>query len=615
MNATPLPLGPAPARPLRIGVLFGAVCLCALGLLVRLLYWQVLQAEPLQKKIAAQHELDESVPARRGSLYDASGDLLAGSMAADYVYAEPAKVKNPEDVAARLAPILEVPAEELVAVFSDKKRQVVRLLGGRKLMPEQSDEVAKLRIPGIFLEPTTRRTYPGNRLGAHLLGFVDNDGTGWYGLEGQYGGQNGGPVRGTPGRLRAERDTAGNEIAFAERQWQPPVDGMDLVLTIDRTIQYIAERELERAVVQHKASGGTIIVMDPKTGAVLAMANRPGFDPNRFEEFSDQTAVFANPAVSLQYEPGSTFKVLTMAAALNERLVTPETTYNDTGVFTIGGWPIRNWDRKANGVTNMTQLLEKSSNVGTSWVAVNKLGAERFYRYISAFGIGQKTGIDLEGEGAGTVKDFRSKTWSEADLATNSFGQALSATPLQMATAVSAIANGGILMRPYVVKQVVDPTTKKVVSETQPRIVRQVITRETASTLLTMMVSAAENGETRGTLVPGFKVAGKTGTAQIPDPVNGGYDPQMTIASFIGAVPADDPQFVILVKIDRPQDEPWGSLIAKPAFAIIGQELTRYRRVRPTEPIRTPTPTPTLVPRLTPTPAGRQPAPGAGPRR
>ena len=602
MAATTLPAAALSPRPLRLAFLFGVFCLLGLALIVRLAYWQLMQAAPLQKKIAAQHALDEPVPARRGSIYDANLDLLAGSVSVDYVYAVPNQIKKPDEVAAKLSPVLEVPVDQLLPVLSDKSRAYVRLAGGRRVTPEVSEQIAKLRLSGIFLEPTTRRTYPGGQLGAHVLGFVDNEGAGWYGLEGQYGGQTGGPVGGKPGRLRAERDTAGNEIAFSERNWQPPEDGLDLVLTIDRTVQYVAERELDRAIVQHRASGGTVIVMDPKTGAVLAMASRPGFDPNKFEESAKQTELFANPAVTLLYEPGSTFKVITMAGALNERLVTPQTTYNDTGVLNIGGFTIRNWDFKANGVTNMTQLLEKSSNIGAAWVG-RQLGLERFYRYVNAFGFGQKTGIDLQGENGGIVKDPKAKDWYEVDLATNSFGQAISVTPMQMVTAVSAIANGGILMRPYVVRQVQHPDTKKVVSQTQPQIVRQVVSRETAATLLMMMHSAAENGETRGTLVPGFKVAGKTGTAQIPDLVKGGYESQWTIASFVGAVPAEDPQFVILVKIDRPQDEPWGSLIAKPAFSIIAQELTRYRKLRPTEPIRTPTATP--VPRATPTPQPR----------
>src|SRR5688500_6676465 len=603
MATAALPAAPAAQRPLRLGFVFAMVCVLAAGLVARLVYWQVAEAVRLRSTIVKQHELDLIVPARRGSIYDGNHDLLAGTVSVDFVYAHPPQVRRPDEAASLLAPVLGVTPAELLPALSDKSRQYVRLLGGRKVSPEVSRKVAELRIPGIFLEPTTQRTYPGGQIAAHMLGFVDHEGVGWYGLEGQYGGNTGGPVGGTPGRLRAERDTAGNEIGFAERHWQPPVDGMDLVLTIDRTIQYIAERELERAIAQHHASGGTVIVMDPKTGAVLAMASRPGFDPNKFDEFAGQVDLFANPAISLLYEPGSTFKIITMAAALGERVVTPETTYSDTGVLNIGGFTIRNWDQKANGITNMTQLLEKSSNIGASWLALTRLGADRFYRYVNAFGFGQPTGIDLQGEGRGIVRHNRAPGWSEVDLATNSFGQAISVTPMQVITAVAAIANGGIMMKPYVVKQVNDPTTGKVVSETQPQIVRQVLPRDAAQTLLAMLHSAAENGETRGTLVPGFKVAGKTGTAQIPDLVNGGYDPSLTIASFIGAVPADDPQFVILVKIDKPTAEPWGSLIAKPAFAVIAQEITRYKRLRPTEPIKAPTATP--VPRATATPQPR----------
>ena len=608
MATVALPAAPASQRPLRLGFVFAVLCLLAGGLVARLAYWQVVEGVQLKSKIVKQHELDLTVPARRGSIFDTNRELLAGTVSVDFVYAHPPQVRRPEEAAALLAPVLGVPAEQLLPALSDKSRQYVRLLGGRKVSPEVSSKVKELRIPGIFLEPTTQRTYPGGRIAAHLLGFVDHEGVGWYGLEGQYGGDTGGPVGGTPGRLRAERDTAGNEIGFAERHWQPPVDGQDLVLTIDRTIQYVAERELERAIAQHQASGGTVIVMDPKTGAVLAMASRPGFDPNRFDEFARQVDLFANPAVSLLYEPGSTFKVITMAAALGERLVTPETTYNDTGLLSIGGYSIRNWDSKANGVTNMTQLLEKSSNIGASWLALTKLGADRFYRYVNAFGFGQATGIDLQGEGKGIVRDNRSRLWSEVDLATNSFGQAISVTPIQIVSAVAAIANGGIMMKPFVVREVRDAATGKVVSETQPQIVRQVLPRDAAQTLLTMLYGAAENGETRGTLVPGFKVAGKTGTAQIPDLEKGGYDPSLTIASFVGAVPVDDPQFVILVKIDKPTTEPWGSLIAKPAFAVIAQEITRYKRLRPTEPIRTPTATP--IPRATATP---QPRSGGAP--
>lgn len=562
----------------RQGALLWVPLAMAFAIALRLVHWQVVESGQLTVQLNAQHSLDTAVPAKRGTIRDTAGELLAGNLAVDFIFAVPDQIRRPEEVAAKLAPVLGTDASELLPLLSDKTKPYVRLLGGTRVDEAISDQIITLGLPGIFLEPTTRRTYPERSLGAHILGFVDGDGIGNYGLEGHWNKE----LAGLPGHLRAERDTAGNEIGFSDREWRPPLDGMDLILTIDRTIQYIAERELERAVIEHKADGGTVIVMNPKTGEILAMANQPTFDPNRYAEAARNPEILTNPAITFSYEPGSTFKVITMAGALNERLVTPDTTMDDSGALSIGGYTIHNWDGKANGRITMTQLLEKSSNIGASWTAF-RLGKTLFYRYVTAFGFGAPTKVDLQGEGIGIVKNPKSPDWAEVDLATNSFGQAIAVTPMQMVTAVSAVANGGLLMRPYIVKAVVNPVTAETVEQVRPQIVRQAITRETAASLLQMLFRSAENGETRGTLVPGFKVAGKTGTASIP--VDGGYDTKQTIASFIGAVPASDPQFVILVKIDRPRDERWGSLIAKPAFAIIGQELTRYLKVLRTEPI------------------------------
>lgn len=600
MAASTLAGVPPTPRSWRLFLLYGLVCLCAAGLAGRLVHWQVLQSPQLQKRLTAQHALDETVPARRGSIRDVHLGLLAGNQSMDYVYAEPGRIRQPAEAAVRLGEILEVSPDVLLPYLTEKERLAIPLLQRRKFPTETTERIAKLRLAGIFLEPATARIYPEQQLAAHVLGFVSGDDKGYYGIEQQYAEV----IGGRSGRLQAEKDTAGNEIAFGARDWQPPEDGMDVVLTIDRTVQYIAERELDRAVVQHRASGGTVIVMKPRTGEVLAMASRPAFDPNNYAEVAERPEIFANPAVTFLFEPGSTFKLITMAAALNERVVTPTTTYLDTGALAIGGYVIRNWDGKANGVSNMTTLLEKSSNIGASWVAF-QTGKDRFYRYVTAFGFGQPTGIDLQGEESGIVKDPHANGWAEVDLATNSYGQAISVTPIQMISAVSAIANGGLLMKPYVVKEVVDPRTKRVLRKSEPQIVRQVIGRDAAASLLQMMVSAAEREGIRGAIVPGYHVAGKTGTASIP--IAGGYDPTQTIASFIGVVPAADPQFVVLVKIDRPQDEPWGSLIAKPAFALIAQELTRYLKVpaeyRTTIGLGGPTPTPAAPVRPTPTPA------------
>src|SRR6266542_1522854 len=281
MAATGLPIPAstaAPGRPLRLAVLFAFIFLFGAGIAGRLTYWQVSQSAILQKRLAAQKTLDEQVPARRGRILDTNRDLLAGNLSVDDLYADTGLIKNPPEVAAKLAPVLGTTPDALLPLLSDAERRYVRLLGGRKLTPEESAAVSELRLPGIFLEPTTKRVYPERQLASHLLGFVDAENQGWYGLEGQYGDL----VGGQPGHLRAERDTAGNEIGFSSREFQPPVDGQDLVLTIDRTIQYVAERELDRAIVQHRASGGSVIVMQPRTGEILAMASRPTFDPNTF---------------------------------------------------------------------------------------------------------------------------------------------------------------------------------------------------------------------------------------------------------------------------------------------------------------------------------------------
>ena len=562
----------------RIVAIQVATVLVALALVGRLGWWQIVESARLTQRLEAQKLLDEALPATRGAIRDTTGELLAGNLGAAFICAFPSQVRRPEDAAARLAPVLGTSPESILQALASPSASYVRLNGGARVDQSVADQVAALRIGGIVVERATKRTYPERALAGQLIGFVDFDGHGQYGVEGRWEEQ----LAGKPGRLRSEKDTEGHEIGIGSRDLRPPVDGLDTYLTIDRTIQYIAERELERAVIDQRADGGTVIVMNPRTGGILAMASRPSYDPNRYEEAAATPSLFQNPAISAIYEPGSTFKIVTMAAGIEERVVTPETVIDDTGILTLGGFTIRNWDRKANGRITMTQALERSSNIAAASVA-QRLGPERFGRYVTAFGFGSRTGIDLQGEEVGLVKRVGSAEWSLVDGVTNAYGQGIAVTPIQMATAMSAIANGGIMMRPHVVRAVIDPSTGRVVSETRPQIIRQAIGRPAAATMLQMLHRSAENGETRGTLVPGFQAAGKTGTASIP--TNGVYSEDETIASFVGAVPASDPQFVILVKIDRPRIEPWGSLVAKPVFATIGQEVSRYLRLARTEPI------------------------------
>ena len=353
--------------------------------------------------------------------------------------------------------------------------------------------------------------------------------------------------------------------------------GTDLILTIDRTAQAIAEEELARGLKDTGAKSGSIIVMNPRNGDILAMASAPSYDPNAYADLvNDKSDQFVDPAISSNYEPGSVFKIITLAAALDLGTVTPETTYLDTQYIEVGGRLLWNWDRQGHGVVNMIEMMAKSLNVGAATLST-RMGQQNFYRYLRAFGVGRPTGIDLQGEAAGLLRtrDTDPADWSEADLGTNAFGQGLAMTPIQLVTAVAAVANDGLMVQPHVVKQIVDGdkvTTAQVVKVGRP------ITERTAHTLTDVLVQAVEQ-EVKFAQVPGYRIAGKTGTAQIP--IAGGYDDPWTIASFIGYGPASNPQLIILVKLDRPTSSPYGSATAAPVFQRVATRLFALFGIQP----------------------------------
>jgi cell division protein FtsI/penicillin-binding protein 2 len=476
-------------------------------------------------------------------------------------------ISDPYAAADRLFPLLEMGRDEtLTALTSDAAWTPL----ARGVPQPIGETILEWDISGIQVESQAKRIYPGGTLGAHLLGFVNDNDNGFYGLEGYYDAM----LRGAPGLNQGERDPFGSSIPIGPRQYIPPRDGKSLVLTIDRTAQYIVERELANAIARYQAESGTVVVLDPKTGAVLAMAGWPTYDPNRFAA-TDQV-LFPNPAVSEQYEPGSVFKVITMAAGLDSGVITPESTIYDGGMIEVGGRTIYNWDRQPYGVVDMTTILGKSLNVGAAQVAVT-LGKERFYTYVRRFGFGRISEVDLDNEGPGTLKTPGDPDWHESDLGTNSFGQGIATTPLQMAMAMVAVANDGLLLKPHVVQQFIEGDRAVSV---QPTVVRRVILAQTAQTLTDMLVAAVVQ-ETELAQVPGYRVAGKTGTAQIPIP--GGYHPSLTVASFAGFLPADDPALVILVVIHKPQTSPWGGKVAAPVFARIAQQLVVLFDVPPDE--------------------------------
>ncbi len=534
----------------------------------RLVYWQVWNHRVLAAQAFNKRIYERKFDAQRGDIFDRNGHLLATSQARYELYVYPAVLDNATKQANRLAPLLGLSPLEVRDMIS---ATVPFVLLTRDLPVEHAEEIATWDNMAIEVVPCPRRIYPATELAAQVLGFVNEEPRAYYGVEEFYDDI----LRGYSVEQRGEQDFLGRQIFFSPQSFVSVHTGVDLVLTIDRTIQHIAERELKAKVAETQATGGSIVIMDPRTGAIWAMASYPTYDPNQFNRVADEhPEVFVNPTVSKQYEPGSVFKIVTYAAALDSGMISPDTLFTDEGSLLVGGRIIENWDKKAYGEITTNDALAKSLNVIAAQIST-QLGTQRFYDYVRRFGFGNRTGIDLANEASGTVHWPSYGAWREADLGTNAFGQGIAATPIQMTTALAAVANEGVLMKPYIVARIIDGDT---VTETRPTRVGRVISARTARQLSEMLGYAVEQ-ETEQAVLPQHRVAGKTGTAQIPIP--GGYDPKATIASFAGYVPADDPRFVMLVKIDRPQTSPWGAQVAAPLFRDVAQQVLDYLGVPP----------------------------------
>lgn len=555
----------------RINVLFVGFLIFSLAITYRVVSFQVVRSERLTAEAVQQRYQEQTVPAQRGDIVDARGRPLATNVPAYRLSAILDRIENPRQTAELLAPLIGRTADDIYEVLTLDLDWVDLQ---QRLSPEVVEEIKALQLKGLVFTAETRRIYPMGDFASQVLGLVTWDHVGSYGIEGAYNDI----VGGQPGTLIGERDGAGNVIALSRSHLDPPVDGANLVLTIDSAVQRIAEEALDEAIEAQRASGGTVVIQDPKTGAILAMASRPSFDPNRFETVTDP-ALFNNPAVNATYEPGSTFKVLTMALGLETGVVTPNTTH-DGGQYRIipGGARITNALERDFGVETMTQVLQNSSNLGIMWVA-DQVNQDRFYRGLVSFGLGKPTGVDLAAESGGILPLPGEPSWTEASFYTHSFGQGLATTPLQLVNAVSALANGGYLMKPHVVREIQYPDRTE---RHEPEVIRQVISEETSRQITEMMAITMETTYERFS-VPGYRIAAKTGTAQIPSP-QGGYEKDATIGSIIGYGPAEDPQFTVLVKIDRPQESPWGESAAGPAFQKIFQELFLLHGIPPSNP-------------------------------
>jgi cell division protein FtsI/penicillin-binding protein 2 len=521
----------------------------------------------------------------RGVIVDRNGELLAADRFFYRVVADPANIQNEQDrlaVANTLQELIGAPAAETHArLFNHADSRYMELVKQVSLVASQQVEAYKASAieengaspwQHIYVVPAPTRYYPQGRLASHVLGFVQANRTGVYGLEGYYDSFLN-PQSGIG--LLARTNNTLMDLAPDLRRFVPSMGGKDLVLTLDSGVQWIIEEELQRAIVQYRAKSGTIIVMEPHSGAILGMTSWPGYDPNNYGQQPD-FSLFVDPAISLLYEPGSIFKVVTMAAALDAGIIAPTTMYTDSGSVTVGQRLIFNSNRVGYGLVSATDALARSLNVVTAQIAV-QLGSEKFYRYVERFGFNQLTEVDLAGEVSGLVKTPGDPLWSLSDLGTNSFGQGLAVTPLEMLNAVAAIANGGFLIRPHIVQARVEEGR---VLYTRPTVVRPVIKPETARVLTEMMVETVRTGNAAAGIA-GYRIAGKSGTAQIPG--EGGYLRDATIVSFIGFAPADDPRFVVLIKLDQPDPNIsiWATHTAAPVFAQVARRLLDHLSIPP----------------------------------
>ncbi len=564
----------------RLWAVVAVIALATLIITARLAQLQILDHQRYAAEAGLTHVTQETVSGRRGALLDRNGYPLAASEDTYDVTVERRAWEQPDEAAQAADAISTATggqAADMLAAISGTDVFEVPVMRG--LSYEQATKVRQLGLHGVRLLLSSRRVYPEGNLAAQLLGFVGRDDVGLTGLEADLE-----PILGgAKGSRTVEHDGLGNQLAWGTNHEVAPEAGSDVVLTIDRYIQRLVEKELDEAIKQHKASGGSIIVIEPKTGEILAMASRPSFDVTK-PDLSDESkvALFRNRAVTDQYEPGSVFKLVTASAALDSGLVAPDTTWYDSGVVNVSGWSIYNWNFSASGTQTVTQILSKSLNTGAAWLA-QQLGPERFYQYVDRFGFGRTTGIGLSGEAPGRVRTPQNDAdnWRPVDMATNSFGQGISVTPLQMAMALATIANDGLAMKPHIVREIVSPSGRYSV---QPEPLGQVISPETARTLRQMM-GVVVDGIPKSLLdVQGYKVGGKTGTANIAAG-DGSYKPDAYVSSFVGVVPEENPVLAVLVKIDEPKDVPWGTVVAAPPFQHIVQPALAYMKVPPDEPV------------------------------
>lgn len=544
------------------------ICAVALvGLIVRLAWIQFVQGDHWQTRALEVRMREVPVEAKRGNIFDRNGRELVTSVSADSVYAIPYQVKEPGKAADALAPVLNMDRDKLFRILS--RRSSYEWIK-RKVDPLVALKVRELSLPGIHLVEESKRNYLHDTLAPHLLGFTGVDNQGLMGVEKTFDQV----LQGVPGKILVEHDAAGRNVEDAIHKYIPPRQGNSIVLTLDETIQYFVERELDNVVARYQPKLAVVIVMDPKTGEILAMGNRPTFNSNDWQNIP-RNIWDRNPAIWYNYEPGSTFKIVTASSAVNEKTVKNTDRFFDPGYAKVADRRIRCWKPGGHGSQSFEEVVMNSCNPGFIEVGLG-LGKERFYKYLGNFGFGSTTGIDLPGEAKGIV--IPEKTATNLNIATMSIGQSIAVTPIQLVRAAAAVANGGTLVKPILVREIVD-NNGKTVKRFEPEPVRQVMSPESSAQVRALLENVVARGTGRNAFVEGYRVAGKTGTAQVVGE-SGGYVSGRYVASFTGFAPADDPRFAMLVMIAEPQGGVYyGGQVAAPVFGAIARDILHYMKI------------------------------------
>lgn len=542
-----------------------AICIIS-GLFFRLLYLQLYRCDWLTDNAVDQRIRHIPIEAKRGTVYDRNGQVLGTSISSESVYAIPAEIRNVEETAAKLAALLLSDEESLKKKL--KRRQAFTWLA-RRIDGPVAAQIKEMALPGIGVTQETRRYYPHESLAAHVLGFTGIDNQGLDGIELTFEQF----LQGRQGGIVVEYDAGGHEIPQATPQYQGPTAGADIYLTLDIVIQKIVERELDRLMESTQAKAATLIAMNPRTGEILALGNRPTYNPNRFAEYPP--AVWRNIAVSNAYEPGSTFKIVTAATALQTQSVTLGDRFVDNGAVEVQGHMIHCWKHGGHGAQSFQEVVQNSCNVGFVNVGL-RMGADLFYQYLEMFGFAQPTNIDLPGEGKGII--IEKARVKPINIATMAIGQSIAVTPLQLLTAVSTVINDGSRLRPQIVREIRDAQGVSL-RTFQPDVVATVLKPETVQAMRQVLGNVVELGTGKGAQIEGMSIGGKTGTAQKVG--ERGYVPGKYIASFVGFAPVEDPQIALLVIIDEPVGLYYGGQIAAPVFQAVMKDVLPYLAVQP----------------------------------